>query len=76
MQALFVHVSENDMLNAMVQQVDARNVRRVFAMHRIQTTFDLQVLQWERQISGTVVPLCDFHCSSTLTHWLSGDLPP
>lgn len=76
MQALFVHVSEDNVYNAMVQQVDARNVRRVTTLPRIQTASNLQVLRWERQISGTVVPLCDFHCSSTLTLWITGGLPP
>lgn len=76
MQTLFVHVSEDDVLNAMVHQVDERDVRRVTTLSRIQTTSDLQVLGRERQISGTVVPLCDFHRSSTLTLWLTGGLPP
>lgn len=76
MQTLFVHVSENDVLNALVQQVDERNVRRVTTLPRIQTTSNLQVLGRERLLSGTVVPLCDFHCVSTLTLWISRSLPP
>lgn len=76
MQALFVHVSEDDVLDAMVQQVDERNVCRVTTLPRIQTTSHLQVLGWERQLSGTVVPLRDFHRSSTLTLWISRSLPP
>lgn len=76
MQALFVHVSEDDVLNAMVHQVDEGNVCRVTTLPRIQTTFNLQVLGRERQLSGTVVPLCDFHRSSTLTLWITGGLPP
>lgn len=76
MQALFVYVSEDNVLNALVQQVDERDVRRVNTLPRIQTTSNLQVLGRERQISGTVVPLCDFHRSSTLTLWLSRSLPP
>lgn len=76
LQALFVHVSEDDVYNEMVQQVDEGNVRRVTTMPRIQTASNLQVLGWERKLSGTVVPLCDFHRSSTLTLWITGGLPP
>ena len=76
LQALFAHVSNDNLLNAMVRRIDSGNVRRVIALSEIRLASILQVLRWERQISGTVVPLCDFHCSSTLTLWLTGGLPP
>lgn len=76
MQALFAHVSDDYLLNAMVRRIDSGNVRRVITLSEIHLASILQVLRWERQISGTVVPLCDFHHSSTLTHWLAGGLPP
>lgn len=76
LQALFAYVSNDNLLNAMVRRIKSGNVRKVITLSEIHLASILQVLRWERQISGTVVPLCDFHRSSTLTLWLTGGLPP